>query len=65
VVQLRVKDYRKFLTDYRRTRQKRTVHNGANRTSEAALQYRLRYEVPGKLRSLYQPLTFDLQISCF
>jgi hypothetical protein len=41
------------------------VHDGANRTLEAALQYWLQYEAPGKLRSLYRPLAFHLQTMFF
>ena len=39
--------------------------NSAERTLEDALQYRLQYEAPDKLWSLYRSLKFYLQIGTF
>ncbi len=39
--------------------------NSADRTLEDALQYRLQYEAPDKLRGRYRSLAFHLQIHTF
>ena len=51
--------------ELRSNRSSPLLQNSAERTLEDALQYRLQYEAPDKLRSLYRALTFCLQICTF